>query len=111
MKSLILLTVFTFSLGSAALVQAGERAADNPRRAARRERVMALPQEERARLRKAVMASRNDPAFQAAKQSGDRRAARRARLEAMMKADPGIGPILAKVRPAGGRRGLGAGAR
>lgn len=106
MKSLLLLTVFTLSLGTAALTQAGEVAKDNPRRAARIERLKALPQEERARLRKAAMAARNDPAFQEAKKSGDRKAMRRARLEAMRKADPGIDAILAKVRPArGGRRG------
>ncbi|MBS0656816.1 MAG: hypothetical protein JSR82_01055 [Verrucomicrobia bacterium] len=106
MKSLFLLTVFTLSLGTATLAQAGDLAADNPRRAARRERLKALPQEDRVRLRKAAMAARNDPAFIEARKSGDRKAIRQARLAAMRKADPGIDSILEKVRPArGGRRG------
>lgn len=106
MKSRILLAAFLCTLTGAAVtpLHAGDFKPDPARRAARRERIKALPQEERERLRSAFQASRNDPAFQAAQKSGDRRAMRRARLDAMLKADPGIGPIIQKVRPGAGRR-------
>ena len=67
-----------------------------------RERYMALTPEERAKLRAANKAARQDPAVKAAEatRTTDRRGYREAMRAAMIKADPGVEPILEKMREA-----------
>ena len=57
-----------------------------------------LPLEERKKLRQARDAAQADPAVQAAKASGDKRAAAKATREAMVRSDPSVAPIMDKVR-------------
>lgn len=79
--------------------------AANPARGARREQMQAalrasLTPGEMQRLRAAHQAARNDPAVAAARKAGDRRGARGAMREAMLKSDPGLAPIFDKVKAA-----------
>ena len=71
-----------------------------------RERYMALTPEERVKLRAANKAARQDPSVKAAEatRATDRRGYREAMRAAMIKADPSIEPILAKMREAKQRR-------
>ena len=67
-----------------------------------RERFMALTPEERAKLRAANKAARQDPAVKAAEatRTTDRKGYREAMRAAMLKADPSVEPILEKMRDA-----------
>ena len=62
----------------------------------------ALTPEERQTLRKAHKAAMEDPSVKAAEatRSTDRKGYRQAVRAAMLKADPSVGPILAKMREA-----------
>ena len=71
----------------------------------------ALTPEEFSRLKAARHAALADPAVRAAWKSGDRRGARMAVRDAMLRADPQIGPVMQKAqaarRAAGGGKGKG----
>jgi hypothetical protein len=80
------------------------------RRDAMKARMAALTPEERERVKSAREKAMQDPAVKAAEaeKSTDPRAFHKAVHEAMLRADPTIGPILEKLRPAGGHRGAAA---
>ena len=63
-------------------------------------RLATLTTEEKMKLRAAHKAAMKDPTVQAAKaeKSTDKRAFRKAVREAMLKADPSVGPILEKLK-------------
>ena len=60
-----------------------------------------LSPEERQKLRQAREAAMSDPAVQAAKASGDERAAHKAMREAVLRNDPTLAPTLAKMHAKG----------
>ncbi len=98
-------------LGSASLAPALEqRGAASPEKRAARQRVLqsVLTKDEQMRLRAAHQKARNDPAVQAARAAGDRRGAHAAMREALLRADPTIGPVADKahnaLRAAHGKR-------
>lgn len=66
-----------------------------------------LSPEDRQKLRQARQAGLADPAVQAAKASGDKRAAAEAMRAAMLRSDPSVGPILDKVRTGKRQESLG----
>ncbi len=65
-----------------------------------RDRAMALSPEERQKLRAAHNAAMQDPAVKAAEatRATDKKGYRKTVREAMLRADPGIAPILEKMR-------------
>ncbi len=109
--SAAVLPVASFAQATAAPDQParGGRGMGHGNRATREAVRAALTPEEFSRLKAARRAAMADPAVQSAWKAGDRRGARLAMRDAMLRADPQIGPVMQKAmaarRAAGGGRG------